>query len=86
MQLTSDKRVVLSRKYKTISHKRFHAVMASGSLVSSADQYHGASPAVLWLPIDLFLEDTMDGSQVAATSAVETLAGICAAILLSYFV
>ncbi|KAF3621448.1 Mediator of RNA polymerase II transcription subunit 33B [Capsicum annuum] len=80
VQLTSDKRVVLSRKYKTISHKRFHAVMASGSLVSSADQYHGASPAVLWLPIDLFLEDTMDGSQVAATSAVETLAGLVKAL------
>lgn len=81
MQLTSDNRVVLSRKCKTSSHKRFHAVVASGSLVSSADQCHGASPSVLWLPIDLFLEDIMDGSQVAVTSAAETLSGIHSTIL-----
>ncbi|MCD9643169.1 hypothetical protein HAX54_030388 [Datura stramonium] len=80
VQLTSDNRVVLSRKCKTSSHKRFHAVMATGSLISSADQCHGASPSVLWLPIDLFLEDIMDGSQVAATSAAETLTGLVKAL------
>ncbi|XP_055813312.1 mediator of RNA polymerase II transcription subunit 33A-like [Solanum dulcamara] len=80
VQLTSDNRVVLSRKCKTSSHKRFHAVVASGSLVSSADQCHGASPSVLWLPIDLFLEDIMDGSQVAVTSAAETLSGLVKAL------
>lgn len=76
LQLTSDNHVVLSRKRKTSSQKKFHAVVVSGSLASSADQCHGASPSVLWLPIDLFLEDTIDGSQVAATSAAETLTGI----------
>lgn len=80
VQLTSDDHVVLSRKCKTSSHKRSHAVMASGSLGSSADQCHGASPAVLWLPIDLFLEDIMDGSQVAVTSAAETLTGLVKAL------
>lgn len=75
MQLTSNC-VVLSRKCKTSSHKRFHAVAASGLPVSSADQCHGASPSALWLPIDLFLEDIMDGSQVAVTSAAETLTGM----------
>lgn len=79
VQLTSN-RVVLSRKCKTSSHKRFHAVAASGLPVSSADQCHGASPSALWLPIDLFLEDIMDGSQVAVTSAAETLTGLVKAL------
>lgn len=74
-ELTSSTRKVLSREYKTSSQHRFHAVVASGSLISSAGQSHGTSSSSLWLPIDLFLEDTMDGSQVVATSAVETLTG-----------
>ncbi|XP_009784277.1 mediator of RNA polymerase II transcription subunit 33A-like [Nicotiana sylvestris] len=80
LQLTSDNHVVLSRKRKTSSQKKFHAVVVSGSLASSADQCHGASPSVLWLPFDLFLEDTIDGSQVAATSAAETLTGLVKAL------
>lgn len=75
LQLTSDTHRVLSRDCKTISQKEFHAVMSSGSLISSANQCHGASRSSLWLPIDLFLEDSMDGSQVAATSAIENLTG-----------
>lgn len=75
LQLTSDTRRVLSRECKTSSHQQFHAVMASGSLISSSGQSHGATHSALWLPIDLFLEDTMDGSQVLATSATETLMG-----------
>lgn len=75
LQLTSDKRNVLTREGKTVSQKQFHAVLASGSLISSAGQSHGAGQSALWLPIDLFLEDAMDGSQVAAISAVETLTG-----------
>jgi hypothetical protein len=75
LQLTSDTREVLSRERKTMSGKEFHAVMASGSLISSANQLHGIGCSALWLPIDLFLEDAMDGSQVAATSAVEILTG-----------
>lgn len=63
----------MSRKCKTISQEDFHAVLCSGTLVSSPCQSHGISNSSLWLPIDLFLEDAMDGSQVAATSAVETL-------------
>lgn len=82
LQLTSDTRRLLSRECKTSSLQQFHAVMASGSLISSAGQCHGASHSALWLPIDLFLEDTMDGSQVVATSAAETLTG---AIHLVYY-
>ncbi|KAF2314902.1 hypothetical protein GH714_037127 [Hevea brasiliensis] len=36
--------------------------------------------SVLWLPIDLFLEDAMDGSQVAAIGAVENLTGLVKAL------
>lgn len=74
LQLTSDKRKVLTRECKTSSQKQFHAVIA-GSLVSSAGQCHGTSQSALWLPFDLFLEDSMDGSQVTATGAVEILTG-----------
>ncbi|KAM7521558.1 hypothetical protein LguiA_011460 [Lonicera macranthoides] len=80
LQLTSDTRRLLSRECKTSSLQQFHAVMASGSLISSAGQCHGASHSALWLPIDLFLEDTMDGSQVVATSAAETLTGLVKAL------
>lgn len=79
-ELTSSTRRVLSREFKTSSQHRFHAEVASGSLISSAGQNHGTSSSSLWLPIDLFLEDTMDGSQVVATSAVETLTGLVKAL------
>lgn len=73
--LTSDTHIVLTRKCKTSSLQKFHAVMAFGYPVSSAELCHGASCAALWLPLDLVLEDAMDGSQVSATSAVETITG-----------
>ncbi|KAJ0699236.1 putative mediator of RNA polymerase II transcription subunit 33A/B [Helianthus annuus] len=73
LQLTSDNRVLLSKECKTSSLQQFHAVMASGSLVSSAGQSYSACRSAIWLPIDLFLEDTMDGFVVATTSAAETL-------------
>lgn len=75
VQLTSDTRRLLTRECKTISQHEFHAVLASGTTLSSTRQSHGASSSSLWLPIDLFLEDAMDGSQVRATSAVDTLIG-----------
>ncbi|GLT47181.1 hypothetical protein SLA2020_208940 [Shorea laevis] len=79
LQLTSDKHRVLSRKCKTISQE-FHAVISSGSLMASTGQCHGATCSALWLPIDLFLEDAMDGSQVAATSAADVLTGLVKAL------
>ncbi|GMY16614.1 mediator of RNA polymerase II transcription subunit 33B-like isoform X1 [Fagus crenata] len=80
LQLTSDTRQLLSRECKTMSGQEFHAVMASGSLISSANQVHGTSWSALWLPIDLFLEDAMDGSEVAATSTIEILTGLVKAL------
>ncbi|TQD90003.1 hypothetical protein C1H46_024407 [Malus baccata] len=75
LQLTSDTRRLLTRECKTISRQEFHAVLSSGSLMSSACQSHGMSSSAFWLPIDLFLEDAMDGSEVAEISAVESLTG-----------
>ncbi|XP_011007536.1 PREDICTED: mediator of RNA polymerase II transcription subunit 33B-like isoform X1 [Populus euphratica] len=80
LQLTSDTRRVLSCECKTISQHEFHAVMFSGSLKSSVGQCHGASQSAVWLPIDLFLEDTMDGSQVTTTSAIENLISLVKAL------
>ncbi|WJZ87031.1 hypothetical protein VitviT2T_006438 [Vitis vinifera] len=76
LHLTSDTRIVLSRKCKSSSLQKFHAVMAFGSLASSAGLCHGASRSALWLPLDLVLEDAMDGSLVSATSAIETITGL----------
>ncbi|XP_059298023.1 mediator of RNA polymerase II transcription subunit 33A-like isoform X2 [Lycium ferocissimum] len=78
--LISKNRGVLSRECKTSSRKFLHAVMASGSLALSASRRDDASTSVLWLPIDLFLEDTMDGTQVTATSAADTLTGLVKAL------
>ncbi|KAL8224874.1 hypothetical protein R6Q57_017431 [Mikania cordata] len=71
LQLASDTHALLSKE--CISLQQFHAIMASGSLISSAGQSYGASRSAIWLPLDLFLEDTMDGFVVATTSAAETL-------------
>ncbi|MCL7023533.1 hypothetical protein MKW94_021123 [Papaver nudicaule] len=70
LQLSSDTRKILYRGSKTSLQQEFHAVLAPGSLNSSA---HSCSS--IWLPLDLFLEDTNDGSLVAATSASEILTG-----------
>ncbi|KAG8389380.1 hypothetical protein BUALT_Bualt02G0223200 [Buddleja alternifolia] len=74
LQLTSDTRILLSRECKTNS-QHFHAVTAR-SPMSSAGQCHGTVRSALWLPIDIYLEDIMDGSQVRDTSAAETLMGL----------
>jgi hypothetical protein len=74
-QLTSDTGIVLSRECKTSSLQKFHAVMAFGSLSSSSSLCQGASCSALWLPLDLLLEDFMDGYQIDATSAIEIITG-----------
>ncbi|KAE8734115.1 Mediator of RNA polymerase II transcription subunit 33B [Hibiscus syriacus] len=50
--------------------------MAFESLASSAGLCHGASRSDLWLPLDLVLEDAMDGYLVNTTSAVEIITGL----------
>lgn len=55
----------------------FNAIMAAGSQISSPSHSHGDNCSSLWLPIDLILEDAMDGQgQVTANSAVEIISGM----------
>jgi len=75
LHLTSDACMVLSKECKTHSQQKFRNVMAFEYLSSSASLCHGASHSALWIPLDLVLEDTMDGYQVSATSAVEEISG-----------
>lgn len=67
--LTSDACVVFSRECRTSSNQKFHAIMAFGSRASSA---HCSD---LWLPLDVALEDAMDGYDVNPTSAIEIITG-----------
>ncbi|XP_004486114.1 mediator of RNA polymerase II transcription subunit 33A isoform X2 [Cicer arietinum] len=76
LHLTSDTCMVLSQESKTNSQQKFHKVMAFEYLSSSASLCHGASHSALWIPLDLVLEDAMDGYQVSATSAVEEISGL----------
>lgn len=76
LHLTSDACMVLSKECKTHSQQKFRKVMAFEYLSSSASLCHGASHSALWIPLDLVLEDTMDGYQVSATSAVEEISGL----------
>ncbi|GAB4841176.1 hypothetical protein Ancab_021920 [Ancistrocladus abbreviatus] len=73
LQLTLDTSKVLPRECKRSLRQEFHAVMASGSLIPSVRQCYGASRSALWIPMDLFLEDAMDGLIVTVTSAVDTI-------------
>nr|XP_043612236.1 mediator of RNA polymerase II transcription subunit 33A-like [Erigeron canadensis] len=75
LQLISDNDVLLSREFKT-SLQHFRTVLAAGSLVSSAGASHGAGRSAIWLPIDLFLEDTIERTVFVTTSAAETLTGL----------
>ncbi|KAL3647904.1 hypothetical protein CASFOL_008872 [Castilleja foliolosa] len=68
LQLTSDTRKVLSRPCKMRIIGTTH--------IPSAGICNGTFRSALWLPIDLYLEDTVDASQVKSTSAVETLTGL----------
>ncbi|XP_042417773.1 mediator of RNA polymerase II transcription subunit 33A-like isoform X1 [Zingiber officinale] len=54
-------------------------VVSSGSLTSSGGHGPGYSNCSLWIPIDLYLEDCLDGS-VAATDAIEVLSGLIKAL------
>uniref|UniRef100_A0A1D1XID6 Serine hydroxymethyltransferase n=1 Tax=Anthurium amnicola TaxID=1678845 RepID=A0A1D1XID6_9ARAE len=57
------------------SQYREFCTVTSGPLSSPGDLCHGASHSSIWIPLDIYLEDAIDGS-VAATSAMEILSGI----------
>ncbi|KAK6913868.1 hypothetical protein RJ641_021189 [Dillenia turbinata] len=76
----SDSCKVLSPAWKRISSQEFHAFTVTGSLASSVGLCHGATRSSLWLPLDLVLEDAVDGSQVPATSGIEIITGLIKAL------
>ena len=76
LQLTSHTHVVLPQcRTRTSSLPKFHAIMGFGSLASSASLCQGPDRSALWLPLDLLLEDAMDGYQVDAASEIERITG-----------
>ncbi|CAA7044175.1 unnamed protein product [Microthlaspi erraticum] len=83
-QLGSHTRKLLERESKTIPRGEFHAIVSASSKLALTSQHHGASESALWLPIDLFFEDIMDGTQAAAASAVENLTGLVKALQAAY--
>ncbi|KAK7285393.1 hypothetical protein RJT34_20163 [Clitoria ternatea] len=66
----------VSRECKTMSKLETNLVMPACSQISSVAQSYGDSWSSLWLPIDLILEDALDGGQVAAFSAIEIITGL----------
>lgn len=70
---------LLSSEWKTTPKLELNAVMAAGA-DSCAVQSRHDSWSLLWLPIDLILEDAMDGNHVAENSAVEVLTGLVKAL------
>ncbi|WOK91947.1 mediator of RNA polymerase II transcription subunit 33A-like isoform X1 [Canna indica] len=56
-------------------HQKLCALFAAGSLTSFGGHCHELNSSALWVPIDLYLEDCLDGS-VAATNSIEVLSGL----------
>lgn len=71
LQLASDAHNLI----KTNSLQERYVRSTLRSLATCAGLCFGSSRSSLWLPLDLFLEDAMDGSQVNATSAIEIITG-----------
>ncbi|XP_010532697.1 PREDICTED: mediator of RNA polymerase II transcription subunit 33A-like isoform X2 [Tarenaya hassleriana] len=63
LQLISDRRPALSHDGKANSLSKSDVILDFGSLASFTGLCHGASLSTLWLPLDLVLEDAMDGYQ-----------------------
>ncbi|CAI0466405.1 unnamed protein product [Linum tenue] len=79
LRLASDKCTVLTHEPKQNLLQNFHAVtgLMSPLVTSSAVLSDGGSSiSSLWLPLDLALEDAMDGYQVNATSSIEIVTGL----------
>nr|GEW27355.1 mediator of RNA polymerase II transcription subunit 33A [Tanacetum cinerariifolium]GEW40401.1 mediator of RNA polymerase II transcription subunit 33A [Tanacetum cinerariifolium] len=66
LQLISDDRKDMSKDNKTSYLQEVQSAMSS-----SAGLSHKVSGSCLWIPIDLVLEDAMDGTQVDTTSSIE---------------
>ncbi|XP_040381743.1 mediator of RNA polymerase II transcription subunit 33A isoform X2 [Oryza brachyantha] len=60
-------------------HRKLHPIVASNPLSSPNGRCLGASYSALWIPIDMYLEDCLDGS-IAATNSIEILSGLVKAL------
>ncbi|XP_068659535.1 mediator of RNA polymerase II transcription subunit 33A-like [Aristolochia californica] len=81
MQLSSSytpKNILLESK--SGGQQGFCGIIPSGCLASFAYHCYGASRSALWIPLDMFLEDCMDGTQVAASCAIDILTGLIKAL------
>ncbi|KAL3812720.1 hypothetical protein ACJIZ3_013988 [Penstemon smallii] len=74
LQLVSDTHKITSQHFQANSLQELH--IKSRPLINSAGVCLGVSRSALWLPLDMMLEDAMDGSQVNATSAIEVITGL----------
>ncbi|CAM0905689.1 unnamed protein product [Alopecurus aequalis] len=59
--------------------RKFHPMVASNPLSSPNGRCLGGSYSALWIPIDMYLEDCLDGS-IAATNSIEILSGLVKAL------
>lgn len=75
LQFKSNPKETKQQHFQASLVQEFHPVLQSRPLVNYAGLCLGTSRSALWLPLDLLLEDAMDGSQVNATSAVEIITG-----------
>ncbi|KAI3803240.1 hypothetical protein L1987_31389 [Smallanthus sonchifolius] len=75
LQLISDDHKVVSEVKKENYLQEIHTIMSSSAGISH--KFGGSS---LWIPIDLVLEDAMDGSQVDTTSAIEIITRLVKAL------
>ncbi|XP_071742043.1 mediator of RNA polymerase II transcription subunit 33A-like [Rutidosis leptorrhynchoides] len=66
LQLISDDRKLVTEGKKSNYLHEMHTLMSSSAGISRK-----VSGSSLWIPLDLVLEDAMDGSQVDTTSAIE---------------
>ncbi|KAJ1433038.1 putative mediator of RNA polymerase II transcription subunit [Sesbania bispinosa] len=66
----------VSHECKTKSKLESNVVIPAGSQISFVGLSYGDGWSSLWLPIDLVLEDALDGGQVAAFSAIEIITGL----------
>ena len=73
LRFSSNTWTIFSQECKKNSQQKFPPIRAFGSPASSASLCHRTRYSALWLPLDLVLEDAMDGYQVEATSAIEKI-------------
>lgn len=79
LQLSLHSHWELGRASEPSQYQEFCSII-SGPHSSLGGLRHGASHSSLWIPLDIYLEDCVDGS-VAATNAIEIISGKDAFIL-----